>query len=480
MSGIKREIKTVNFGTISQDIAKKKNEVIEAVPNDFDPTTIIVLDEYEQILDFVNRKGSVMFLTGKAGTGKSTAIKYVKYKVPKSVVIAPTTIAAENVKGSTIHSFFGFPPRIFNPEDIKVPKSKVSIIQNLDLLIADEVSMVSSALVDAMDIALKQTKNNNKPFGGIPILFVGDLFQLPPIVENEEIRKYFSGAEERYDSEFFFSADIFKKVSAEPLELQIVRRQDQNANENNKRLVDALNSIRTGKDNIFEQIEFLNKKCFKEKQEDSFENAITLVPSKAKAKSVNKDNIESIIAKSRMYKGRLKNLTSEDIKRFQAPDELELKVGAQVVFVNNNKPGWMNGDLGTVTAMHDNVIEVKIHKAGYVRDVGRSEFGKYRYRYNKDKQKIEVELVGKFIQFPLALGWAITIHKSQGMTLEKAIIDIDGNAFAEGQTYVALSRVKSIEGLKLGSPLEYGDIKVNKSILEFYSRVFPENYSFKK
>lgn len=355
------------------------------------------------------------------------------------------------------------------------------MIQDLDLLIVDEVSMISSALVDAMDIALKQTKSNDKPFGGIPMLFVGDLFQLPPIVEDEEIRKYFSGVEERYDTEFFFSADIMKKnVSVEALELQVVKRQDENVNESNKKFVDALNSIRTETGNIFEHIEFLNQKCFEEKKENSFKNAIALVPSKAKARSINKNNIEAISGNSRMYKGKLKDLTSEDIKRFQAPDELELKVGAQVVFIDNNKPEWINGDLGTVTAMHQNVIEVKVHKTGYVRDVTRSDFGKYRYHYNKEKQKMEIELIGKFIQFPLALGWAITIHKSQGMTLEKAIVDIDGNAFAEGQTYVALSRVKSLEGLKLGSPLEYGDVQVNRSILNFYSQVFPENYNIEK
>jgi ATP-dependent exoDNAse (exonuclease V) alpha subunit len=475
---MKREIRTVNFGTISQEIAKTRNEVIEAVGDDFDPDGIEVLEQYDKIIDFVKRKGKVLFLTGKAGTGKSTAIRYVKHMIPKSVVVAPTTIAAENVKGSTVHSFFGFPPRLFNPEDISVPKSKVPIIQDLDLLIVDEVSMISSTLVDAMNIALRQAKNSNQPFGGIPVLFVGDLFQLPPIVENEEIRKYFSGVEERYDTEFFFSADVLKEdnVEVEAIELEVVRRQDESSSKDNKHFVEALNNIRTETGDIFSCIDFLNEKCFEAMQDDPFDNAIALVPTKSKARSINKNNIAAIESESRMYKGHCDSLTSEDIKRFQAPDELELKVGAQVVFVHNNKPDWINGDLGTVTAMYDNRIEVRIHKTGYVRDVTREEFGKYRYHYNTEKKKIELKLIGKFIQFPLALGWAITIHKSQGMTLEKAIVDIDGNAFADGQTYVALSRVKSIEGLKLGSELTYGDVQVNKSILRFYSMIFPESY----
>ena len=475
---MKREIRTVNFGVISQEIAKTQNQVIEAIVDDFDPETIDVPQQYTDIIDFVDRKGEVLFLTGKAGTGKSTAIRYVKHMIPKSVVVAPTTIAAENVKGSTVHSFFGFPPNIFNPEDINTPKAKVAIIQDLDLLIVDEVSMISSALVDAMDIALRQAKSNEQPFGGIPVMFVGDLFQLPPIVENEEVRKYFSGTEERYDSEFFFSADVFKRINVEPIELDVVRRQDENSSDDNKNFVNALNKIRTGTGNISDHIEFLNEKCFLAKQSDLFDEAISLVPTKAKAKSINKNKIAAIESKSRMYKGQLQGLTSEDIKQFQAVDELELKIGAQVVFVHNNKPDWINGDLGTVTAMYDDHIEVRIHKTGYVRDVGREEFSKYRYHYNTELKKIELQKVGSFIQFPLALGWAITIHKSQGMTLEKAIVEIDGNAFAEGQTYVALSRVKSIEGLKLGEKLAYGDIRVNTSILQFYSRLFPDSYSF--
>lgn len=475
---MKREIRTVNFGSISQEIAKTQNKVIEAVVDDFDPANIEVLPQYDEIIDFVKRKGDVLFLTGKAGTGKSTAIRYVKHMIPKSVVIAPTNIAAENVKGSTIYSFFGLPPTLNNPEDIKVPKSKIAIIQDLHLLIVDEVSMVSSALVDAMDIALRLAKNSDQPFGGIPMMFVGDLFQLPPIVENEEVRKYFGGAEERYDTEFFFSADVLKEVNVEAIELDVVRRQDESSSNDNENFVKALNNIRTGTGDISSNIRFLNDKCFKAKQGDPFDDAIALVPSKAKAKSINKNRISGIEAEPRMYQGKLDGLSSEDIKRFQAPDELELKVGAQVVFVHNNKPDWINGDLGTVTAMHDNHIEVKIQKTGYVRDVTREEFGKYRYHYNTEQKKIELQLIGKFIQFPLALGWAITIHKSQGMTLEKAIVDIDGSAFADGQTYVALSRVKSIEGLKLGAELAFGDVRVNPSILRFYNMVFPESYSY--
>jgi ATP-dependent DNA helicase PIF1 len=477
---MEKTIKSANFGDISKSLVKKQNKIIQKVEDDFDPSKIDILDEYKEILDFVKRKGQAMFLTGKAGTGKSTAIKYIKYMISKSAVIAPTTIAAENVKGSTIYSFFGFPPSFIDPESIQLPISRIPIIQNLDLLIIDEVSMVSSSLVDAINIALQKGKNNKKIFGGIPILFVGDLFQLPPIIEDEEIKKYYGGDDGKYDSEFFYSAEVFNELNDTQIcELQIVKRQEESS-PNNKKFIEALNSIRTNTKDIYAYIDFLNIECFENRSTDSFDHAITLVPTKSKAKGINKDKFNSIQGNSKSYQGHLLNLTAEDIKRFQAPDELILKVGVQVVFVNNNKPNWTNGDLGTITKMEDNLIEVLIHKTGLVKNVNRAEFPKYKYLYNTDNKRIELTIIGKFIQFPINLGWAITIHKSQGMTLEKAIVDIDGCAFAEGQTYVALSRVKSIESLKLNSKITYGDIKVNQTILDFYNLILPEYYNLNK
>lgn len=469
-------IKSVNFGDISKTLVTTKNEIVQKVEDDFNPSQIEILNEYKQILEFVKTKGQVMFLTGKAGTGKSTAIKYIKHMIPKSAVIAPTTITAQNVKGSTIHSFFGFPPSVFEPEDIHLPVSKLPIIQNLDLLIIDEVSMVSSSLVDAINISLQKGKNTKEPFGGIPILFVGDLFQLPPIIEDEEIAKYYGGDDGRYDSEFFYSAEVFNKlIDVQVCELKKVKRQEENSSDN-KEFVEALNSIRTNTTDIYTHIDFFNRECFENKKNDSFDNAITLVPTKSKANGINKDKLDAISNEIKTYQGHLQNLGAEDLKKFQAPDELILKVGTQVVFVNNSKPDWINGDLGTVTKMEDNCIEVKIHKTGLVKSITRVAFSKYSYEYNTTNKKIESKEIGKFIQFPLNLGWAITIHKSQGMTLDKVIVDIDGNAFAEGQTYVALSRVKSIEGLKLNSKLTYGDIKVNQTILKFYQMILPESY----
>lgn len=470
-------IKSAKFGDISKTLAKTQNKIVQKVEDDFEPSQIDILEEYREILEFVRSKGQVMFLTGKAGTGKSTAIKYIKHIIPKSAVIAPTTIAAQNVKGSTIHSFFGFPPSVFDPENIQLPISKLPIIQNLDLLIIDEVSMVSSSLVDAINIALQKGKNNKEHFGGISILFVGDLFQLPPIIEDEEIAKYYGGDDGRYDSEFFYSAKVFDKLEEIQIcELKRVKRQEENLSEDNKKFVEALNGIRTNTTNIYSYIDFLNTECFQNKKDELFQDAITLVPTKSKANGINKDKLDAISNEIKTYQGHLQNLGAEDLKKFQAPDELILKVGTQVVFVNNSKPDWINGDLGTVTKMEDNCIEVKIHKTGLVKSITRVAFSKYSYEYNTTNKKIESKEIGKFIQFPLNLGWAITIHKSQGMTLDKVIVDIDGNAFAEGQTYVALSRVKSIEGLKLNSKLTYGDIKVNQTILKFYQMILPESY----
>lgn len=495
MAVIKRTLHTVNFGELSRDIAMHSNDILQKEDDDFDPSTIDIPNEYTTIVDFIQDKlvdeeGNkiddyhAIFLTGKAGTGKSTAIKYVKHMIPNSVVIAPTTIAAMNVKGSTIHSFFGFPPQIMDPSEVtEVYEKIVPVLQALDLLIVDEVSMISSAIVDCMDKALKIARNNDNPFGGVKMLFVGDLFQLPPIVEDEEVRKYFAGIDARYDSEFFFSADIFKNgCEMLPIELNVVKRQNANATPDNAQFVQALNTIRTNDtDHIFSCLKFLNGKCYNAKKDidDIPQGTIALAPTKAKAKSFNKSELDKIDGESRMYQGMLMDsMSAEMIRQFQAPDELELKIGAQVVFVTNNKPSWINGDLGTIIEMGNDVIKVKLLKTGFVRDVKRADFGKYKYKYNKEKQKLEKTFFKAFVQFPLALGWAITIHKAQGMTLENVIVDIDGNAFAEGQTYVALSRATSIEGLQLRHPLNYGDIKVSDQVLKAYAKIFPENYKY--
>lgn len=498
MATIQRKMLTSNFGDISRNIALTKERVFEKIDDEFDPTTIDIPEEYNFIIDFANNNlydenhdqmtdiGAI-FLTGKAGTGKSTAIKYVKHMIKNSVVIAPTTIAAMNVKGSTIHSFFGFVPGVMDPSEIDTVNQKiVPVLHALDLLIVDEISMVSSAMVDCMDVALRLAKNIDKPFGGIKMLFVGDLFQLPPIVEDEEVRKYFAGTSERYDSEFFISADVFKNKTGGcniySLELKVVKRQDVSLGNDNAEFVKALNAIRTNdSDHIFGALHFINEKCFENKKNvhDIQSGSIALVPTKARAKEFNKTQIDRLEGELTMYKGILKGgMSAEMIKQFQAPDELELKVGAQVVFVTNNKPEWINGQLGVVEELGKDVIKVKTLKDGFVRSVKRESFNKYTYKYDIQTKYLSRSSIEAFVQFPLALGWAITIHKSQGMTLENVIVDIKKQAFAEGQTYVALSRVKSIDGLILRSQLEYGDIKVNDQVLQIYSELFPDDYRY--
>lgn len=471
-----REIRTVNFGSLSQQFLHKKNDIVQAVDEDFDPSTIDILEEYKEIIELVEKGPNIIFVTGKAGTGKSTLIKYIKYKIDKCAVIAPTTIAAQNVKGSTIHSFFGLPPKLFNPEDMaNDSKSKMPMLRDLDLLIIDEVSMVNAAMIDAIDLIMKKANNTKQAFGGISILFVGDLFQLPPIVENGEQRKYFSGDNGRYDSAFFVSADIFKGgVDICAIELTKVRRQNQEQDNN---FVEALNAIRVKGDNLQAKLDELNATCYTEKVKQIFDNAITLAPSKSKVAEINKINLDKIDSPSSMYSGELIDLKSEDVKQFQAPDKLELKIGAQVVFLNNNQPNWINGDLGRVTGMEDDTIEVEVFKTGIKHNVSRVSFKKYKYKYDVENKKILLSVVGEFVQFPLSQGWAITIHKSQGLTLEKAIVDIGGSAFAEGQTYVALSRVVSLEGLKLASKIDANDIKVDVGILNFYNALFGGEYS---
>jgi len=472
------ERRKFNFGVISKKfLTKSSKELVQGVNDDFDPSTIDILDEYNEIVRLVEGGPNIIFVTGRAGTGKSTMIKYIKHKIQLSAVIAPTNIAAENVKGMTISSFFGLPNSIFNPEDLATKsKVKMPLLRGLKLLIVDEVSMVNAAVIDAMDIILRKANGSTLPFGGISILFVGDLFQLPPIVQDAEVNKYFSADEGQYDNVYFMSAKVFTNTTFEftPIELTKVRRQNENED---AEFIEALNKIRIAGSDLQSYIDLLNTACYDDKRDDPFDNAITLAPSKSIVAETNQARMDEISNPAKSYNGTLYQLTAQDITGFQAPDVLELKVGARVLFVSNNKPRWINGDLVEVTELNEDTIVVKSMKTGINETVSRCEFKKYKYIYNISEGKMTITEKGSFEQFPLVQGWAITIHKSQGMTMEKVIVDIGGSAFADGQTYVALSRVKSLAGLKLQTKLSIQDIQVNIDIRNSYEELFGDSYS---
>ena len=420
-----------------------------------------VLPEYQFILEALKHGCPSIFATGKAGTGKSTLIQWLCQKLEGCAVVAPTAIAAVNVQGDTIHSFFGLPPAHVDPDDDFHPKEKARLVlENIRYLIVDEVSMVLPNIVDVMSNILKSVRRNDLPFGGVPTIFVGDLFQLPPVVTSSEEVVYFS---HRYRSHHFYSADVFKEQQIIPVNLTKVRRQT------DAEFIEALNHIRLNH-NCREHVALFNRRCFRDKSKSS--NAgIYLVPTNGAAKKINTQELDVLPGEIRIYEAKITGHLPANKWKLNVSDRLELKVGAKIIFLKNKKPQWINGDLGEVVGLHDDHIRVKKLNSDNVLVVSEETWYKYKYVYDYETRKIERQEVGSFQQLPVALGWAITIHKSQGLTLEKLTLDLGNGAFCEGQTYVALSRAKTIDGITLAKPISMKDIKIDQSVLTFHRQL---------
>lgn len=418
-----------------------------------------VLPEYAFILEAVQAGCPALFVTGKAGTGKSTLIHWLRSQLDSCAIVAPTAVAAAAIQGDTIHSFFGLPPRLIDPTDNHPISTKVRLVlENVKCLIVDEVSMVTPNLVDTMSNILRSARGSSQPFGGVPVIFVGDLLQLPPVVSTPEEAVYFS---HRYATRYFFSADIFTEQSIVPVVLAKVRRQDDEA------FIDALNRIRLNED-CRDAVALFNRTCFRDKPKDA-PVGIYLVPTNQSARSINMRELDALPGDTRLYEADIVGNVAVNKWKLPVPDRLELKVGAKVIFLKNRKPDWINGDLGTVLGMEDDHIRVRKDETENVLLVGRETWHKYKYAYDYQTRRVEAEVVGSFEQFPLALGWAITIHKSQGLTLDALTVNLgDGGAFAEGQTYVALSRARTIDGITLTRPISMRDVKVDPVVVAFY------------
>ena len=420
-----------------------------------------VLPEYTFLLKAIQEQCPAVFVTGRAGTGKSTLIRFLTSQLPRVAVVAPTAIAAMNVSGTTIHSFFGIPHRAINPDEAFNPrKHMIPVVENLQALIIDEVSMVAPDLVDCISNTLMKVRRNDLPFGGVPVVFVGDLLQLPTVVADRDVGVYYT---HRYESPYFFSAEIFKRIRIFPLQLKRVFRQA------DEEFIAALDKIRTNRAHR-DAVAFFNRQCCSDSWRDD-EQSICLVPTNAAAKSINDQKLNALTTKMETYEALIDGDVKIGRQRYPAPDLLHLKEGARVVFVKNNKPMWLNGTLGEVVNLKKKSINVRLLSSGNIVPVSRETWAQYRYHYNYEKQKIEYEVVGSYSQFPLTLGWAITIHKSQGMTFDHVRIDLGRGAFCTGQTYVALSRCRSLDGICLSRPIAMGDVKVDRTIIEFYERL---------
>lgn len=395
----------------------------------------------------VEKTDMSLFLTGKAGTGKTTFLReVVHYTKKKCIVLAPTGIAAVNAGAMTIHSFFQFGlgpfvQGVIEPKsDFRINKSKLELIRHLQLLIIDEVSMVRADLMDHIDVELRRIRRNSKPFGGVQLLMIGDLQQLPPIAhggEDELLRQY-------YKTLYFFSSSALKSMKYSCIELKNVYRQT------DRHFIDILNHARnctlTSQD-----ISDLNARYipgFSPKPEDGY---IRLMTHNRQVDYVNAAEMEKLDSKPYTFVAAVTGTFPEE--SYPTSDSLTLKKGAQVMFIKNDpERRFINGTLGEVKSIDKNSIAVRLAESGTVIDVEPMEWQNIRYQFDEESKEISSKQIGRFKQYPLKAAWAITVHKSQGLTFDKAIIDVHA-AFSPGQAYVALSRCRTLDGLVLSSPV---------------------------
>ena len=429
--------------------------------------------EFQDALNLIQYTRQSVFLTGKAGTGKSTFLKYVCANVKKKhVVLAPTGIAAINAGGSTLHSFFKLPFHPLLPDDpnfslkggklhsfLKYSSEHRKLIKEIELVIIDEISMVRADIIDFIDKVLRvYSQNMREPFGGKQILLVGDVYQLEPVVKSDE-REILNRF---YPTPYFFSARVFNEIELVSIELTKVYRQT------DKVFVNVLDHIRTNTAGAAD-LQLLNTRYGTEIEESESDMYITLATRRDTVNFINEKKLAELPGESAILKGEIKGEFPEN--SLPTLMELELKPGAQIIFIKNDyDKRWVNGTIGTISGIDENDTLYVITEDGQELDVKKERWANIRYRYNEEEKRIEEEELGVFIQYPVRLAWAITIHKSQGLTFSRVVIDFTGGVFAGGQTYVALSRCTSLDGIQLKKPISRGDIFVRPEIVNFAQR----------
>lgn len=428
--------------------------------------------ELELAIQFIEKTDRNLFITGKAGTGKTTFLHKIKNQsLKRMVIVAPTGVAAINAKGVTIHSFFQMPFGPILPNQLtnasnqqrKFSKTKIDIIKSLDLVIIDEISMVRADLLDGIDQVLRRYKDRNKVFGGAQVLMIGDLQQLSPVVKPNE----WNLLQQHYNSVYFFSSKAFQESNTVSIELQKIYRQD------NEEFIAILNEIRN--DSLSEKsATILNKRYNPTFEPQKNEGYITLTTHNTRANTINTLALDKLKKKSVFFKADISGKFNENA--YPNSEKLELKVGAQVMFIKNDsspEKRYFNGKIGKITLIDDDIIYVKCPNDDNEIETKKETWENINYSINEETKEIKEDVTGSFSQVPLRLAWAITIHKSQGLTFDKAIIDAEAS-FAHGQTYVALSRCKSLEGIVLKTQIKNSSI-INDRTIDSFTKNVNEN-----
>ena len=432
---------------------------METLKNQIDTQNV----EQQKAFELVANTNTCLFIIAKAGTGKTTFIKRIQEEIDKNfLVLAPTGIAAIAVGGQTMHSFFGFPMQALGPHtEINLSYEKIMILKETDTIIVDEASMVRSDMVDGMDRCLRMVFETNMPFGGKQVIFVGDLFQLPPVVKEGS-----ADAEMLHDLygaglPFFYKAFVLKRMNLPKIEFQKVYRQS------DKDFLNILNKMRNG-EVTNEDLALLNKHVSMDSDNEDY--SVTLTSFNYMAEKINDEKLNAIEEEEFCYQAEI----HDDFKKNDAPvpEFLRLKVGAQVIFCRNYpQAGYMNGTIGKVSKLDEEHIFVTLENGAEI-NVSRVAWENRQSKYNSQTHKIESEVVGSFTQFPLKLAWAITIHKSQGMTFDKMHFDLSRGTFQAGQAYVAISRLRLLNGLTLSNPICPHHVTQNQEV-----RVFANSFN---
>jgi len=420
---------------------------------------IEVILEYKQVCALLAAQAPLLFVTGGAGTGKSTLIRYLRQTLALRIaVVAPTGVAALNAHGVTIHSLFQLPPKIIQPSDVKQVYDR-QLYRKLDLLIVDEVSMVRPDLLDGVDRFLRLNRDSNAPFGGVKVLLIGDLFQLPPVAPPEEQRAL---RHMNYATDFWFSSAGITECPLVPIFLQRVFRQSDPG------FIALLNDLRENK-GVAEALRVINTRCIGPSHGDDQELVLTCTNRAADER--NRHELSRLDSAPKTYTGLSEGDFPIEETRLPSPMNLVLKTGAKVMFTkNDDNKRWVNGTIGKVVGLGQRTVKVEIEYRTLcqVLEVEPATWEKYKYKYDPKQDRIVANVVGWYRQLPLMLAWAVTIHKAQGKTLDRIFVDLGNRAFAPGQVYVALSRVRSLQDIRLVRPIREEEVRCHPEVTKFY------------